>query len=112
MPEYLFVSLFVCACLMTSLSQVLMKIGVNCARNNSILPVNLLVITSYFLLSCTTLLTVYSMQGISFAIANSLLPLVYIFTFIFSHFILRENIDIFKILSMCLIVTGIVITFS
>lgn len=104
--EISYILIFILATIITGLAQVILKKAVSL---EIIVHKYGLIIIGYFMLFCTTLLTVYSLKRITMGFATALYPLSFIFTMLFSILFLHEHISKNKIIGFAVIVIGILI---
>ena len=110
MINYLIV--FLIAVFISSLSQVLLKKSANRDYNNIVKQyLNFRVIVAYILFFLSNLIAIYAYKVIPLSLGGILDSTGYIYAIIFGATIFNEKINLKKIISILLIVTGIIIYF-
>ncbi|OHD06009.1 MAG: hypothetical protein A2086_06020 [Spirochaetes bacterium GWD1_27_9] len=99
------------AIILTSISQILLKIGAKKSKNKKFiyLYLNFFTIFGYFLLFLSTIFSLFSLKYVDLKVLIFFLPLTYIFIGISSFIILKERINKFQIIGFIIIITGLVI---
>lgn len=97
------------AILLTGVSQVLLKIG---ARNNDIpmgVYLNPFTAVAYFIFLIVTVCGVFALQGLELKLFYALASLNYVVVMVLSGVVLKEEINVDKLLAVGLIVVGVVV---
>jgi len=102
---------YLMAILITSISQIFLKIGANEKNNENVFKsfFNIWTITGYFFVLFSTLLSLFALQKLELKTTVFLLPLGIIFVGLFSFFILKEKLSKYKIVGSIVIIIGIII---
>ena len=103
--------IYISAIIITSISQILLKIGANRGKSKSYLYsfFNFFTIIGYFFLLLSTVFSLYALRVISLKITIVMLPLVYIFVGFLSFVILKEYFSKIKLIGSIIIIIGILI---
>lgn len=106
----LYIVLFLGSVFLASVSQVLLKKAA-LKKYDSLLKeyLNPLVIGAYALFVTTTMLTLWAYKVIPLSLGQAMETTAYIYIVLFGVFVFKEKITVKKLLSLCMIVTGIIV---
>lgn len=94
----------------SALVQILLKKSAGKQYENRIKEyLNPLVIISYGLFFCTTLINMYSLRGVSLSLNTILGSLAYVLVPLFSYFFLKERMNKTQYIGMIFIIAGIIL---
>ena len=96
---------------LTAISQLLFKLGANCASRRSVffVYINPYSLSAYTILLAVTLLSVYAYTKLPVKLAVVLLPFTYILVGLFSFLFLKEKITRTRLIGTGIIIMGICI---
>ena len=104
------IGIFIVSVMISSFSQVLLKMSANIERKNKIYEyLNKYVIIAYAILMLSLFLTMIAYRKVNLALGAILEALGYVVVAIMSKMFLKENINKKKMLGMCIIIIGIII---
>ena len=105
-----YIGIFIVSVMISSFSQVLLKMSANIERKNKIFEyLNKYVIIAYAILMLSLFLTMIAYRKVNLSLGAILEALGYVVVAIMSKIFLKENINKKKMLGMCIIITGIII---
>ena len=110
MTEIWYSLLLVFATLISSISQVLLKVSANKAYENRIREyLNPLVVVAYGIFVVSAVMTMVSYKVVSISTGAMLETSSYVFVFLFDIFLFRETVNSKKILAVTLIIIGVMV---
>ncbi len=108
--EFMFILLWLFSVLISSVSQILLKIAANHHYENRLREyLNVYVIGAYSIFLLSSVLTLLALRHVPYSRSPIIESMSYIFIPIMSYLILKEKVSRRRILSIALILVGVVI---
>ncbi len=106
----MYVVIFLCSILVSSISQVILKSSANEKHENALKEyLNIKVIFAYGLFFLSTIMTVLAYKGVPLSMGGILEATGYIYVAVLSYLFLKEKISRRKLLGLACILIGIII---